>query len=287
MNVQIRTTHCKINTMIATWIVEGLYEFLERKHGEYNRPEFIARDPISVAHQFTLQQDREIMGFWAAMLSWGWRPTILRKAQEIIDLMGGEPYKFITEHKPQDLKGFLDFKHRTFNAVDTLFFIEFFQRYYKEHTTLEDAFLPPYPSTERTLPSRFNNEDSGFNLYMALEKLNQLVFAEDHLYRTRKHISRPSTGSTCKRLNMFLRWMVRKDSRGVDFGIWNRIDQRNLAIPLDLHVDRVSRKLGLITRKQRDWKTVEELTGRLAEFDPDDPVKYDFALFSLGIEEHM
>jgi uncharacterized protein (TIGR02757 family) len=213
------------------------------------------------------------MGFWVAMLAWGQRKTIIAKSQELIDLMQGKPYEFIVNHSEKERKAFLNFKHRTFQATDTLYFLEFLQQYYRNNESLEDAFSrhlsPEDVSTKKAI--------IGFH---------ELFFSlPDAPVRTRKHIATPSRNSSCKRLNMFLRWMVRQDDYGVDFGLWQKIKPAQLMMPLDVHVDRVGRQLNLLERKQRDWKAVEELTNILRIFDPIDPVKYDFALFGLGILE--
>lgn len=251
---------------------KNLYEFLEASVDQYNRPGFIESDPISVPHRFSLKQDREIIGFWAAILAWGQRKTIINKANELVELMDGAPYDFIRNHQEEDRRRFLDFKHRTFQATDTLYFLEFFQWYYSQHDSLEDAFArhlsPTAPTTEAAL--------AGFHeLFFSLPDAPQ---------RTRKHIPTPLRGSTCKRLNMFLRWMVRKDDKGVDFGIWERISPGQLLIPLDVHVERVARRLGLLEREKVDWRAVLELTETLREMDAGDPVKYDFALFGMGVK---
>ncbi len=249
-----------------------LKDFLDAKVAQYNRPDFIKNDPISIPHLFTKKQDIEIMGFWAATLAWGQRVTIINKCKELIALMDGAPYDFIINHDEPDLKKLLHFKHRTFNDIDTLYFITFFRYHYERFDSLEDAFLP-----------RGDNNPTVEN---ALNYFRSYFFSlEDFPHRTKKHVSSPSQKSTCKRLNMFLRWMVRKDNKGVDFGIWNRIKPADLIMPCDLHVDRVARRLNLINRKQTDWQTAVELTERLKDFDANDPVKYDFALFGLGIEE--
>ncbi|GAB2978836.1 TIGR02757 family protein [Mucilaginibacter puniceus] len=245
--------------------------FLDSKVAQYNRPEFIKNDPICIPRMFTKKQDIEIMGFWAATLAWGQRITIINKCRELIALMDGAPYDFIMNHEDIDLKKLLQFKHRTFNDIDTLYFIAFFRHHYSNHDSLEEAFLPPGP------PMRVEESLNHFRSYF--------FSLPDFPHRTKKHVSSPSQKSTCKRLNMFLRWMVRKDNCGVDFGIWNQIKPADLICPCDLHVDRVARKLKLITRKQTDWQTAVELTEKLRELDPADPVKYDFALFGLGIEE--
>jgi uncharacterized protein (TIGR02757 family) len=252
-----------------------LKSFLDAKVAQYNRPDFIKNDPVSIPHMFNKRQDIEIMGFWAATLAWGQRVTIINKCKELITLMDGAPYDFIINHVEPDLKKLLHFKHRTFNDIDTLYFIAFFRQHYEQFESLEQAFLPPGPL----------KDEYGF-VENALNYFRSYFFSlPDFPHRTKKHVSSPSQKSTCKRLNMFLRWMVRKDANGVDLGIWNRIKPADLIMPCDLHVDRIARNLKLITRKQTDWQTAVELTEKLREFDPLDPVKYDFALFGLGIEE--
>jgi uncharacterized protein (TIGR02757 family) len=273
-------------------MVTDIKSFLDAKVSQYNRPEFIQNDPIVIPHQFTQKQDIEIMGFWAATLAWGQRVTIINKCRELIALMDGAPYDFIINHQEPDLKKLLSFKHRTFNDIDTLYFISFFRQHYEKYDSLEDAFLPPSPLKGELKSQYLVNEASqtpapplgGWGA--SLDHFRSYFFSlPDFPHRTKKHVSSPSQKSTCKRLNMFLRWMVRKDDAGVDFGIWNRMSPANLICPCDLHVDRVARKRKLITRKQTDWQTALELTDHLRQFDPLDPVKYDFALFGLGIEE--
>ncbi|MGZ3756679.1 MAG: TIGR02757 family protein [Mucilaginibacter sp.] len=274
----------------------GLKSFLDSKVIQYNRPEFIKNDPVVIPHLFANKQDIEIMGFWAATLAWGQRVTIINKCRELITLMDGAPYDFIINHKEPDLKKLLQFKHRTFNDIDTLYFIAFFRYHYERHNSLEDAFIPNLSvilsdseeSIKRQVRRRQVAEEdiSPEPIEKYLNHFRRYFFSlPDFPHRTQKHVSSPSQKSTCKRLNMFLRWMVRKDDCCVDFGIWNQIKPSELIMPCDLHVDRVARKLNLITRKQTDWQTAIELTQRLREFDPVDPVKYDFALFALGIEE--
>jgi len=280
-----------------------LKDFLDAKVEIYNQPDFITLDPISIPHLFTRQQDIEIMGFWSAMLAWGQRVTIINKCKELIGLMDGAPYDFIMNHQDRDLKRLLDFKHRTFNATDTLYFIEFFKSHYSNFESLEDAFLPLAPQegfrkeflddtvkgkkladfkSEVCLSAKLSTENVENNLNYFRSYFFSL---EDFPRRTIKHVSSPLQKSTCKRLNMFLRWMVREDNKGVDFGIWKRIKSNQLICPCDVHVDRVARRLGLISRKQTDWQTALELTENLRQFDFSDPVKYDFALFGLGVEE--
>ncbi|HNP19936.1 MAG TPA: TIGR02757 family protein [Fulvivirga sp.] len=248
-----------------------LEDFLNSKVDQYNRPDFIKNDPIVIPHGFSLQQDIEIAGFWAAVLAWGQRITIINKCKELFLAMDNAPYDFMLNHKESDLKRFISFKHRTFNATDTLYFIEFFKNYYTHHRSLETAFL-------------FDSEDK--NVENGLVNFHNTFFDSPTApARTKKHVATPERKSACKRINMFLRWMVREDNKGVDFGLWKNIKPAQLICPCDLHVDRVARKLGLITRKQTDWITAVELTENLKKFDANDPVKYDFALFGLGIEE--
>lgn len=251
----------------------ALKEFLDAKVKEYNQPGFIDFDPVCIPHMFSKQQDIEISGLWAAVLAWGQRKTIIRKCRELFALMDWAPHDFMLHHQENDLKPFLQFKHRTFNATDTLYFIEFLSWYYHKHSSLEDAFARYLqPADEHVGP--------------ALAGFHELFFSlPDAPDRTRKHIATPARKAACKRLVMFLRWMVRKDACGVDFGLWNRISPSQLICPCDVHVDRVARRLGLISRKQTDWFTALELTQQLKQFDPADPVKYDFALFGLGVEE--
>lgn len=250
-------------------------ELLEAKVAQYNQPNFIPNDPISIPHQFSKLQDIEIMGFWAAVLAWGQRKTIINKCQELIQLMDSAPYDFVRNHTESDLKRFLNFKHRTFNATDTLYFLHFFKHFYQHHHSLEEAFV-------QALPVEAPHVEKG------LAGFHELFFSlEDFPERTRKHIATPVRKSSCKRLNMFLRWMVRKDDKGVDFGLWNALKPSQLICPCDVHVDRVARKLGLIQRPTTDWQTALELTENLKQLDPNDPVKYDFALFGLGVEGEM
>ncbi len=280
-----------------------LKDFLDAKVEIYNQPNFIELDPISIPHLFNKQQDIEITGFWSAMLAWGQRVTIINKCKELITLMDGTPYDFIMNHEDTDLKRLLDFKHRTFNATDTLYFIEFFKTHYSHFKSLEDAFLPfntkkdfrddfldtsiqskslVDSKSEVCLASKLSTDTIEGNLNYFRSYFFSL---EDFPRRTIKHVSSPLQKSTCKRLIMFLRWMVRADDKGVDFGIWKRIKPSQLICPCDVHVDRVARRLGLISRKQTDWQTALELTANLRKYDANDPAKYDFALFGLGVEE--
>ena len=253
---------------ISAYVVD----LLECKAEQYNQPDFIANDPVSIPHRYSLKQDIEIMGFWSSMLAWGQRKTIINKCLELSVLMDHAPYDFIKNHEESDLRKFLAFKHRTFNATDTLYFLHFFQEYYRQHDSLEFAFNHKLSSSDTSI----ENGLIGFH--------DLFCDSENFSPRTRKHIATPIRKSSCKRLNMFLRWMVRKDDKGVDFGIWNSISPSQLVCPCDVHVDRVARVLGLIARQVTDWRTAVELTTALKQLDPNDPVKYDFALFGLGIE---
>ncbi|MEM0940869.1 MAG: TIGR02757 family protein [Bacteroidota bacterium] len=250
-----------------------LKSFLDSKVQEYNHPEFIELDPILIPHGYIKKQDIEIAGFIAAVFAWGQRKTIINKSREFLGLMGNEPYRFVLECSENELRPFLDFKHRTFNGTDALYFLHFFKWFYKRNESLENAFIIGMDAKTETIENGLINF---FKLFFSLP---------DHMKRTYKHIPTPMRKSACKRLNMFLRWMVRDDNTGVDFGIWYNIHSSQLVCPCDLHVDRVARKLGLIKRKQRDWQTALELTTALKKLDRKDPVKYDFALFGLGIEE--
>ena len=235
---------------------------------QYNQKSFVEGDPISIPHRFSKRQDIEIAGLFAAVLSWGQRKTIINKSNMLMELMDNSPYDFILNHAPKDRKRFEHFVHRTFQYTDTLYFLTFLQHHYQQADSLETLFLKGQGAEQRL--AQFH--DSFFALPEAP-------------HRTRKHMPTPVRKSTCKRINMYLRWMVRKDEKGVDFGIWNQIKPSELLIPLDVHVDRVARRLGLLTRKQTDWKSTVELTEALRKFDPEDPVKYDFALFSIGVLE--
>ena len=248
---------------------QELKEFLDEQVIRFNNKNFIPTDPISVVHRFSDPRDIEIVGFWVAMFAWGQRVTIINKANELLELMDNAPYEFIVNHKEKDRKRFAQFKHRTFNYIDTLYFLEFFQQHYRNHDSLEHAFTKGMTKDESMESGLINFHKYFFSLEYAPQ-------------RTKKHVSTPERKSTCKRLNMFLRWMVRKDNCGVDFGIWNQIKPSQLFLPLDVHVDKVARKLKLIKRKQTDWRTVIELTERMRKLDEQDPVKYDFALFGLS-----
>lgn len=248
---------------------KNLVSFLNTKVEEYNQPSFIKDDPICIPHLFTKKQDIEIAGFFAATFAWGNRTTIIKKSKELMQLMNMQPYEFVLHHSDNDLKSLLNFKHRTFNATDLLYFIEFFKFHYTNTKSLETAFTKWGNDVEQML--------TGFHHYF---------FSLEHVpNRTKKHVATPYKKSNCKRLNMFLRWMVRKDSKGVDFGIWKNISPAQLICPVDVHVARVAKRFGLIQRNQMDWNTAIELTNFLRTLDANDPVKYDFALFALGVVE--
>ncbi|WP_026970042.1 TIGR02757 family protein [Algoriphagus terrigena] len=253
--------------------MQNLKDFLDEKVAQYNQPRFIVNDPICIPHRFSKKQDIEIAGFFASILAWGQRKTIINKCTELFQLMDNAPHDFLVNHQESDLQVFLNFKHRTFNDVDTLYFVHFLSWFYRNHESLEEAFLKGQTGEVDSMDS-------------ILSQFHRFFFSlPDFPNRTKKHIATPDRKAACKRINMYLRWMVRSDDNGVDFGLWKKISPAQLICPCDLHVDRVGRKLGLITRKQTDWLTAVELTEKLREFDPLDPVKYDFALFGLGIEE--
>jgi uncharacterized protein (TIGR02757 family) len=247
-----------------------LKSFLDEKVELYNRPAFIEDDPISIPHQFSGKEDIEISGFLAATIAWGNRKMILRNANRMMDLLDNSPFDFIMNADESDLERMKGFVHRTFNSTDLIYFVKALKHIYRDRGGLEEIF---------------NKHKTNDSLQHAIHELHKIFFELPHNKNTERHVSDPYKGSAAKKLNMFLRWMVRKDDRGVDFGIWKRIDPSMLFIPLDLHTGNTARKLGLIPRKINDWKAVEELTAALRELDPSDPVKYDFALFGLGIFE--
>jgi len=251
---------------------EELRDFLNEKADQYNAPDFIENDPIQIPHRFSLKQDIEIAGFLAATISWGNRKSIINSADKMLDIMGNSPYDFVMSYSEKDLESIQDKSiHRTFNGQDFSYFIRQFNRIYKENESLENLF--EVKKTEN-------------NFLHAIERFRN-GFLETEKHRSHKHISSPYKNSSAKRIIMFLRWMVRKDKRGVDFGIWENIDQKNLSIPLDVHTGNISRKLGLVSRTQNDWKTVEELDIAIRKFDEKDPAKYDFALFGLGVTKEL
>ncbi len=249
---------------------EALRAMLDTWVARYNNPEFIAFDPISVPHRFTRKQDIEIAGFFAATLAWGQRTTIINNSNRLMQLMDGAPHQFILHHTEKDLIPMQAFVHRTFNATDLLYFIHFLRKHYTSENSLETAFTKHLPPGSADVTRAL----SGFHTYF---------FDDEHApQRTRKHIATPARKSACKRLNMYLRWMVRHDRYGVDFGLWKQIRPAQLICPVDVHAERIARQLGLITRKAIDWDCALELTANLRQLDPVDPVKYDFALFGMS-----
>jgi len=256
---------------------DEIHQLLDQKVKQYNHIEFIEKDPICIPHLYTKQQDIEIAGFFAAIFAWGNRTTIINKSKELLERMDNAPYDFCIGHQDKDLKKLLGFAHRTFNDTDLLYCIEFFKKHYSKNESLETAFFKN--SISKNIERQNKIEEA-------------LIYFQDYFFsleeapaRTKKHIASPLSGSTCKRLNMFLRWMVRTDKQGVDFGIWKSISPAALIMPIDVHVARVSRALGILKRTQTDWQTAIELTHYCRTLDAKDPVKYDFALFSLGVIE--
>lgn len=248
---------------------DDLKTFLDQKYEEYHAPAFIDTDPIQIPHLFKEREDIEISGFLTATIAWGQRPTIIKNARRMIEKMDGAPFDFVINHQPEDLSVMDNFVHRTFNAEDLKFFIRSLQYIYTNYGGPEALFSPA------------KNEP---DIKAGIERFRKAFFSTGHLTRSRKHVSDPLSNSACKRINMFLRWMVRKND-GVDFGIWKSIPAAKLSCPLDVHSGRVARKIGILQRKQNDWKAVEELDHGLRKLDPHDPVKYDFALFGLGVFE--
>lgn len=248
--------------------LQQLRSTLNAKVVQYNHPSFIATDPIQVPHGFTLMQDIEIAGFLAASIAWGNRTMIIKNAARLMEIMEQQPYEYVMHAGPEELKKLDGFVHRTFNADDAIQFVYSLRNIYHQYGSMEKAF-------------------KGHSVKDRIHHFRTVFFREDHLQRTEKHVSDPFKGSAAKRINMFLRWMVRQDEGGVDFGIWNNISPAELIIPLDVHSGRAARKLGLLQRKQNDWKAAEELTTNLRLLDPEDPVKYDYALFGMGVFEKV
>ena len=246
-------------------------DFLEEKYLQYNNPSFIECDPISIPHSFSVPHDREISGFLTAAIAWGRRDLILRSSRLMLELMDNSPYEFIMSVSETELLRLSGFVHRTFNGIDCMYFIKGLKHIYSNYNSMEEVLL--------------QGMEADGSLKDGLYHLRSVFFSLPHASRNEKHFADVMGGSAGKRLNMFLRWMVRKDNHGVDFGIWKKIDPAMLYIPLDLHSGNTARRLGLLTRRMNDWKAVEELTEVLREFDPADPVKYDFALFGLGVNE--
>ncbi len=256
-------------------IKNNLKEFLDSKVDFYNQPSFIAQDPICIPHGFTKKQDIEIAGFFAAIFAWGNRTTIINKSKELLGLMHNSPHDFILQHNSKDLKRLEGFKHRTFNTTDLLYCIEFLKYHYSRNDSLETAFTKGLHKKDETIE---NGLKEFYNYFFSLPHIPE---------RTKKHIASPEKKSSCKRLNMYLRWMVRNDNKGVDFGIWKNISPAQLIIPIDVHVARVAKRFNLLQNNKTDWQAALELTAYLRTLDKHDPVKYDFALFSLGVIEKL
>ena len=246
---------------------QNIKEILDNAYLKFNQKNFIENDPISIPHLFTKKEDLEIAGFFAATLAWGNRKSIIKNCTKLLDLMDMQPHDFILNHSKKELKLFEKFVHRTFNTIDCSYFIISLKNIYINHKGLSAIF-------------NSNKNDIAYHIF----NFRKIFFELNHLTRTEKHVSNPLKNSSSKRICMYLRWMVRKDSFGVDFGIWNHIKPSQLYLPLDVHTGNVSRYLGLLNRKQNDWKAVTELTEILKLYDSKDPVKYDFSLFGLGID---
>lgn len=247
-----------------------LKEFLDEKVSQYNTPEFIESDPVQIPHMFQKKEDIEIAGFLTATIAWGNRKSILNNAEKLINLMDRSPFEFVMNHDKEDLTNLEDFVHRTFNGDDLKYFIKALQNIYSNHGGME---------------SIFENHSERDSLQPAIHHFKSVFFELPHQKRTEKHVSDPLKNSAAKRINMFLRWMVRDDNKGVDFGIWKNISPSLLSCPLDVHSGNVARKLGLLKRKMNDAKALTELDTNLRKMDKKDPVKYDFALFGLGVFE--
>ena len=245
-----------------------LKEFLDEKVLLYNNPSFIVDDPVQIPHLYTQKEDIEIGGFLSATIAWGNRKMIIKNAHKMMELMGNSPYDFVMNHNEDQLDALTGFVHRTFNSTDFATFIQALQHIYRHHGGLEGVF-----------------SDSSLPLQERISKFKTLFFEIQHQQRTQKHISDPLKGSAAKRINMYLRWMVREDNAGVDFGIWKSVSPSELSCPLDVHSGNMARKLGILKRTQNDAKALLELDTALRELDPVDPVKYDFALFGLGAIE--
>ena len=247
---------------------EQLKNYLDSKVEKYNQIDFIDSDPIQIPHKFNKKEDIEISGFLAATIAWGNRKMIIRNSNRMMDLMDNAPHEFITSYKDSDLKRLEGFVHRTFNNDDFAQFIKSLRNIYDNHGGLEQVF------------TKYQGES---DLKDTIFQFKNIFFENEHLQRSTKHVSNPMKGSAAKRINMYLRWMVRNDDRGVDFGIWKNISPSKLSIPLDVHSGRIARELNMLTRKQNDWKSVVELDTQLRLLDVTDPVKYDFALFGIGV----
>lgn len=243
---------------------------LDEKADFYNKSWFIEQDPVSIPHLFTRKEDCEISGFLTATLSWGQRAMILKKSRWLMERMDMQPYAFVTSAGDRELQQLSLFVYRTFNGIDCQYFVSALREIYLHHGGLETVFT-----------NAFVKEKS---VFQALLAFRTLFLSFSPMDRTGKHVANVMKGSSAKRLNMFLRWMVRTDGI-VDLGLWRQMNAAQLMIPLDVHVGRVARQLGLLNRSQDDWKAVEELTLRLRSFRPEDPSYYDYALFGMGVFE--
>lgn len=248
---------------------EQIKDILENYTFKYNQPDFIEKDPISIPHLFSTKEDIEIAGFLSATIAWGNRKAIVKSARQLIAWMDNSPYDFVKNASEKEFEIFSDFKYRTFNGTDCIFFLKSLQNIYKNHKGLESVFNNGYATNKSVKEAIFS--------------FRNIFFEPIHESRTEKHVANPMKNSAAKRLNMYLRWMVRNDNKGVDFGIWKNISINDLYIPLDVHTGTIARELELLNRKQDDWKALEELMENLRKFDPIDPVKYDYALFGLGV----
>ena len=257
-----------------------LKSFLDEKVLQYNTLDFIETDPVQIPHLFSLKEDIEIAGFLSATIAWGNRKMIVKNSHKMMDLLGNSPYDFVMSHAEEDLEQLESFAHRTFNGQDFASFIKGLQHIYKNYGGLEAAF-------SKKINDNGNDSNNGntISLQNNIHEFKKIFFEIPHQIRTQKHISDPMNGSAAKRINMYLRWMCRQDNKGVDLGIWKSISPSLLSCPLDVHSGNVARKLGLLNRKQNDGKALAELDFKLRELDPNDPVKYDFALFGLGVFE--
>ncbi len=253
---------------------DEIRDFLNEKVRLYNRPSFIENDPVCIPHLFTKKQDIEIAGLFAATFAWGRREQIIKSATTLMQLMDMAPHDYVLNAKEHELSRLNTFVHRTFNTEDARYFVRSLRRMYKLNGGLEGTFTRGMQQGNHTVAD-------------AIEHFRSFFFYGRYPRRTLKHVSNPAAGSSCKRLNMFLRWMVRKDNNGVDFGLWRKIDPSQLYCPLDVHSGRVARTLGILHRSTDDWKAVEELTHTLLLLDPNDPIKYDFALFGLGVNDEL
>lgn len=248
-----------------------LKDFLDHKYEQYCNPSFLPEDPLGLVHEFSKKEDQEIIGFFLSTIAWGNRKSIIQNGKKLIALLQGEPHNFILNHSDAELED-LQFIHRTFQTEDLRFFIRQFKRIYTQHNSLEDLFLP--------------NEEKVGN-FERISAFRKSFFGHEIGTRTEKHVANPERGSAAKRINMYLRWMVRDSKEGVDLGVWKRISKAGLCLPLDVHTGNVARQLGILQRKQSDWKALEELMKPLRKMDPSDPCKYDFALFGVGVNKEL